>query len=731
MRLSWWGLIGLCAWVAMHCPGATAGEVSVRDLIETKEISTPTVSPDGRYAAFLVEARNVATNSVKITWYVARLGTEDGETRVVADGGVPMREWLVGSLLSTPAIWSPDGQWIYFRARRHGQVQVWRAARRGGNVQKVTDDAADVYGFAVSPDGRRLYYTVGANRSDIKREERREYLQGVLLTPTVIVAEPVLYNQLNDDGTRATQRRGAIGTDTFELLNERPRRVRVMTIGQAAHDATTADIVDYGKLMKVNKDGWLGVIYGQYFNRGGEYLAASRGSETVFWNRLGARRGVATGQQIIPYQLTLDKNGVKMPCMAQVCLVNVGNFTAPQWRRGSDEVVWASRSQLGGSTLFAWDVDKNTVRTIFTGNAQLGGTAGGERFVFMGCPLAANVAICVTSSTMAPPLLEEINLDTGARKVIFDPNKELREATFAHARDLSWKDRWGKQHVGVLILPRSARRGVRLPLIIVGYHCRGFMEGDLGRMVSPLVLAETGFAVLCSDMNFGLADRAKYPTRSFGPGQQLVNLQIMLDSWESGVRALNGRGLIDTSRVGAAGLSFGSEAVWYALVRSRLISVAAVQGPPWMDPFNYFMYGTAIFNQYAARAMPDPTLPGASGFYAQASVALNADKIAAPVLEHSNQAEFISGMETYTEMNRLKKPYEVYILPDETHEWRQPRHVQVIEERDADWFRFWLQGYEDPAPSKRSQYERWQKLCRMQRREQSAHVTRCVSGGLH
>jgi hypothetical protein len=29
---------------------------------------------------------------------------------------------------------------------------------------------------------------------------------------------------------------------------------------------------------------------------------------------------------------------------------------------------------------------------------------------------------------------------------------------------------------------------------------------------------------------------------------------------------------------------------------------------------------------------------------------------------------------------------------------------------DVDWFRFWLQGYVDPDPSKRGQYRRWAKL---------------------
>jgi hypothetical protein len=32
----------------------------------------------------------------------------------------------------------------------------------------------------------------------------------------------------------------------------------------------------------------------------------------------------------------------------------------------------------------------------------------------------------------------------------------------------------------------------------------------------------------------------------------------------------------------------------------------------------------------------------------------------------------------------------------------------------VDWFRFWLQGYEDPDPAKVEQYKRWRELRKTQ-----------------
>lgn len=717
------GVVVFAGWTIIHCLLSAGAEPSISELIETKEISNPTISPDGRYAAFLVEARSVKTNSVRLSWFVARLTPASGKLREVADGGVPIRASF-GPMISPTVIWSPDNGWIYFKARRYGQVQVWRVARRGGEAQQVTRDSADVNSFVLSPDGEKLYYTVGATRRAIEREERREYESGVLLTPTVEVYEPVLYNQRNDDGTRTTQRRGKVGIDTFELLNSERSRVRFMALGQPARDATPPDVARYTRLADASENEWYKLLYGWYLNPGSEFLPATKGPETVFWTRVSSWKPYPG----MLYQLVVRRrgSGALIKCAARVCLEQLDHFSPAHWRSRSDEVVWASDSHLGAATLYAWDVGRNKVRTIFSSDAHLGGTAGVERFALMGCPITASTAVCVTSGASSPPELEQIDLDSGVRRVIFDPNKVLRERTFGEVVHMNWKDGWGKRHVGEAILPLDWKRAGRLPLVITGYHCGGFLEGSSGETVSPFVLAESEISVLCSDMDFGLGTRSGYPGRSFGPGGQLVNLAIMLDSWESGVKALKEKGLIDYSRIGVSGLSFGAESVWYALTHSTFITAASVQDPPWMDPFNYFIYGTAVFNQFAFRGMPDPTTPRAEAFYARASAALFANKISAPVLEQDNESEFISGMETYTELNRFKKPYEVYVFPDEYHMWTQPRHVLNIQERTTEWFRFWLQGHEDSDPAKSRQYHRWEKLCDMQRAESPGRPTRCV-----
>ncbi|PMU28397.1 dipeptidyl aminopeptidase, partial [Pseudomonas sp. GP01-A8] len=53
---------------------------------------------------------------------------------------------------------------------------------------------------------------------------------------------------------------------------------------------------------------------------------------------------------------------------------------------------------------------------------------------------------------------------------------------------------------------------------------------------------------------------------------------------------------------------------------------------------------------------------------------------------------------------------DMYVFPDEPHIKFKPKHKLAVYERNVDWFRFWLQGYEDPNPVKKQQYAHWREM---------------------
>src|SRR5258706_16349968 len=66
--------------------------------------------------------------------------------------------------------------------------------------------------------------------------------------------------------------------------------------------------------------------------------------------------------------------------------------------------------------------------------------------------------------------------------------------------------------------------------------------------------------------------------------------------------------------------------------------------------------------------------------------------------------------EVFAGLNRLNKPVELYYYPNEGHEPEHPQARLATLQRNLDWYRFWLQGYERPNPEDPQQYVRWREL---------------------
>jgi hypothetical protein len=89
---------------------------------------------------------------------------------------------------------------------------------------------------------------------------------------------------------------------------------------------------------------------------------------------------------------------------------------------------------------------------------------------------------------------------------------------------------------------------------------------------------------------------------------------------------------------------------------------------------------------------------------------LNAKRITTPLLINASDFEANPAIGAAQALWRAGKAAELYLYPDEFHVKWHPAHLKRIWERNLDWFRFWLQDYEDPAADKIEQYARWRKL---------------------
>ena len=66
--------------------------------------------------------------------------------------------------------------------------------------------------------------------------------------------------------------------------------------------------------------------------------------------------------------------------------------------------------------------------------------------------------------------------------------------------------------------------------------------------------------------------------------------------------------------------------------------------------------------------------------------------------------------EPYALLEVMGKPVDLVILNTHEHIITNPTVRLAAQGGNVDWFRFWLQDYEDPDPQKSAQYLRWRKL---------------------
>jgi dipeptidyl aminopeptidase/acylaminoacyl peptidase len=152
--------------------------------------------------------------------------------------------------------------------------------------------------------------------------------------------------------------------------------------------------------------------------------------------------------------------------------------------------------------------------------------------------------------------------------------------------------------------------------------------------------------------------------------------------------------------------------------------------------FGYFEYLFAVDSGLEQEADP---LNGGSPFGTQGleswirrSPDFKMDNVQTPLLLLQPGAQSVfEDWEPYAALRYLKKPVDLVMLQAGTHVMTNPTQRLASETTNVDWFRFWLQGYEDRDPAKAEQYARWENLCDMQVEQNPNQPAFCVRSRTH
>jgi len=668
--------------------------IAIDDLLRLRDIDSLNLSPDGSHFAILVRQAVPEQNTYRTGWFV---GSSTGGDLTFVGGGGDVRLLTLpdgttgGEIAGGPGRWSPDGKWLAYPVKRNNEVQLWRSRSDGRVVEQLTHNSADVRDFAWSEDGRIVYFTAGTPHAELKARDQAEAWRGYRFDDFRSVSE------ITTPGhpPRPLEDNPPVWVVDLEAARER--------------NANAEESKSFERLRSVSYMAGAGGAELPKILNGAEARPALSSKGTLAWlARTGDRSSI--GLELLRVTVSKSADGSHpIPCLAPECS---GLFIdTVWWSADANRVMFWN---LGGNTgmevaLYAWSPSTGKISIL---------VRPGD--VFRGCAMATNRLICLRETVVQPAHVVAIDTRSGAVKVIADVNPELKNIRFGKVQRFEWDvpsavpNLYPQRSFGYIVYPPDFDATRKYPVFIAPYSASGFQRGDVGDEHPLFAYAASGILVIHASYPFEIQlhkTSAEVEKFLFSPERGFPYLTTMLESTLRALDVVSKRGIVDEKHVGIGGVSQASGNPLYMLWKEDRIAAASVAGG-YLGPWMYYWW-TPRGHPRSDEWYPATSVEGLK-WWNPIDVAQHVDKIRSPILFNISDQEIGADATLLRHLEDARKPFDAYVFPGEYHEKWQPAHRHAIYERNLDWFRFWLQDYEDPDPTKAEQYKRWHELRKLQ-----------------
>ena len=724
-------LAGLSLFVSPSHPATTAEpakrRVTVRDAIEMTRwadrgyfLGGPAgdrvglFAPDGERFLVVVEKGNVERNTRQSSLLLFR-------TDKVFDSPGPETLLTMESSSNREAIsevrWLSDSQTILFLGENPGETSaVYRFDLRTKRLEKLTDHPSPILAFDTSRDGREILYLAAASeRFDAEAGER-----------VITTQNPSNLFTCNDDLY-----------EKFEVAN---RELFLKRAGEASRRIAATDFFSEYLPLSLSPSGRYGLVsafVSDIPSSWSQYQDPVLHPYIVDRRKPGARSNVRrylvldtqtlsfgplidapaywtnTGFAWAPDEKSVAVSGTYLP----LDTANATEEAAREKKAFAVEVSFAGRElrKITDKDLKIQKWDTETGKVIF-GSGQRWkkvppaayATSGGE---WTEVPVVEEdvrsqnpLDVALEEDIETPPKIFVSQPRTRRRALLLDLNPQFRELEFGHVEAVSWKATDGHEVEGGLYLPPDYKAGQRYPLVIQTHGFRRdrfWIDGPWSSAFAAQPLAAAGIAVLQIGGSLDLGEDLKAANSPDEAPRQMA-------AYEGAIDSLNARGLIDRSRVGVIGFSRTVFYVEYTLTHSRYPFHAASLADGFDGGYlNYLLWPDASYPLVNGGAPFGPSFAS----WVKNSPGFNLDRITAPVhLEYYGPGAVLGGWQWFSGLSLLGKPVEFIWLPHGTHLLVRPSDRLASQERNVDWFRFWLKDERDPDPAKAALYKGWDDL---------------------
>jgi hypothetical protein len=628
--------------------------------------------------------------------------------------------------------WLTDNETIAFLGEHPGERhQVYTFNISTHTLSRITSHPTNVVSYSMTPQGDQVAYIAETPVEGMWNDRSRR--------DGVVVSTQYLFRLIAGKNGG-----GGWGYGTYELWYQATARVsrRLKTIGPLASWAFGPSLSPNGRFLVVSTR--VGIVpqeWGSYRDaifplalkqptRQGQYSwfdrwelvdAQSGGSRILVDGPIGLYEGGSEAQWL-PDSRSVVVSNVFLPLgdtgSPERALRESGPF-ALEVEVPSGEVRKISQEHL---RLVGWDSRQNCLAFVARRSNQESRTRilfcrRETRWKRLDKPISADSVpdVVLEQGVNEPPRIISVDSKLNRRTLLLDLNPELKDLRLGTEEVLHWTASDGHDVRGGLYYPVDYVPGHRYPLVVQGHGFdpdRFWIDGPFTTAYAAQPMAGAGIMVL------------QVPEEPFTENRAEIDASVA--SIEGGIKYLESRGMIDSSRIGIIGFSRTCLYTKYALTFSK-VHFAAASVTDGVDGgyFQYIAFGSAHPSLFSLAEGIYGTVPFGQGMTAwmERSPGFNTDKVRSPVrIMALEPYSLLEEWEWFVALTRLSKPVEMVLLEDGAHILKKPWDRMASQQGNVDWFRFWLKGEEDPDPSKAEQYMRWRELRRLQQ-QQTAHDT--------
>jgi dipeptidyl aminopeptidase/acylaminoacyl peptidase len=277
-------------------------------------------------------------------------------------------------------------------------------------------------------------------------------------------------------------------------------------------------------------------------------------------------------------------------------------------------------------------------------------------------------------------------------KPVYKSNTQQDDFYWGKSKLISFNNSKGKPLQGVLYYPANYDPDKKYPMAVYIYEALSHTVHDY---VNPTLHNYIGFNItnLVTQDYFVLCPDIYYTTGDTG----MDALDCTISATKSIIRA----GLVDGSKVGLFGHSFGGYETAFIVTQTDLFATA-IAAASVTDMASTYLAMNANEVQPDAWRFEEQQWRMGKSFYADKegylrnSPIMFADKINTPLListgADDRQVNPMQSMELHLALRRLGKPQVMLVYPEEGHVFMQQRHQEDFTLKVGEWFGYFLKG---------------------------------------